>query len=75
MKNPWRRQPTPSPVSVGVWTDEQKIYKNGAYYSQPDSILGPTPGAPSLSLDFGFGQSLNLDFGGFHAVAPPGEEP
>ena len=71
--NPWTRKPTPSPVSVGVWTGD-KIFKNGAYYEQPDSILGPNPGVPSLSLNFGFGQSLNLDFGGFHAVSPP-EEP
>ena len=74
MRNPWIRKQTPSPISVGVW-DEDRIWKNNAYYDQPDSVIGPTPGVPSLSLDFGFGQSLNLEFGGFHVVPAPGGEP
>lgn len=76
MRGPWNRQPTPSPVSMGVWTgnedDGYQVFRNGAYYTQPNSLLGPTPGMATLSLDFGFGQSLSLDFGGFHAAQPPG---
>lgn len=77
MRNNWRQQATPSPVSMGVWTkddnDQYAIFRNGAYYRSPNSLLVPSPGAAMLSLDFGFGQSLSLDFGGFYAQYEPKE--
>ena len=73
MRSIWNRQPTPSPVAVGQFTgneeDGYSFFRDGAYYA-PNSLKGPSPGVPALALDFGFGQALVLEFGGFHAVGP-----
>lgn len=75
MKSIWNKRPTPSPVSIGQFAgnseDGFSIFRNGAYYASPNSLVPPAVGVPALSLDFGFGQSLTLDFGGFYSVAPP----
>jgi hypothetical protein len=79
MRSPWKRTATPSPISVGQFSgnaeDGWSLFQFGAYYQQPNSLAPPAVGTPVLSLDFGFGSGrLTLDFGGFHALAPPAPE-
>ncbi len=79
MRSLWNRRPTPSPISVGQFSgseaDGYKMFRNGSYYSEPNSLVAPTVGVPVLSLEFGMGsQSLALDFGGFRALAPSPED-
>lgn len=74
MRSIWNRKPTPSPIAVGEFVgneeDGYQLYRNGAYYAAPNSLLGPAPGVAALSLDFGFGQSVVLEFGGFRSAPP-----
>ena len=74
MRSLWNRRPTQSPITVGQFVEdpgtpgEFQLYQNGAYYSKPNSLQAPAVGIPALSLDFGFGQQVTLDFGGFMAA-------
>jgi hypothetical protein len=78
MKSIWNKRPTPSPISVGQFSgnseDGYQMFRNGGYYASQNSLVAPALGVPALSLEFGFGQSLTLDFGGFYAAAPPPPE-
>jgi hypothetical protein len=78
MRSPWKRGATPSPISVGQFSgnseDGWALFQQGAYYQQPNSLVPPSVGSSVLTLDFGFGGRLSLDFGGFHSLAPPAPE-
>jgi hypothetical protein len=81
VRKPWTQNATPSPISVGRFSgnaeDGWSLFQHGAYYSAPNSLVSPARGTSVLSLEFGSGQRLSLDFGGFHSLgpAPPPEEP
>lgn len=74
MRSIWNRNPVPSPVAIGQFAgnpdDGYSFYRDGQYYDQPNTVVAPATGAPVLALDFGSGQHLCLDFGGFYAKAP-----
>lgn len=74
MRNIWPKNPTPSPVAIGQFAgnseDGFSFFRDGQFYDAPNTLVAPATGTPVLALDFGSGQHLCLDFGGFYAQAP-----